>query len=349
MIISKFLAVIPLISSLVLSACSPEEERSVTKHRSQAHKVSVSLAEIKPVQHSQIVSGTVEAIKMLKLYNEESSRITKLPFYESDPIDAGDILVELDERLIRADLDKAIAQRKQAEVSLQRLKKLQPKKLASEEDVTLAKTTLDVARAEEKRQRTRLNKTRIKAPFAGIISQRLFEPGDVIPANSHILSLIDPEQLRIRLQVSERWVALISLGTRVDVSIDALGDRSLSGIIERIHPTIDAATRKGTIEVVLNPYPEGARAGQLARVNIQTEISERLVVPSRSIHHDIDGAHVFIVKDDRARKTPIRQGLDFAEYTEVLSGVEAGDAIVSKGFLGLRHNKTVKAYPENER
>lgn len=342
MIISKKTLGVFLLTACTLIACDSENATPAKKQFTKAHKVEISIARIQSVQHNQIITGSLEAINTLKLYSEENSRITSLPLHESDYAKSGDILVTLDNQLIQADLDKAIALVKQAKVSLQRLKKLQPKKLASEEDVTLARTTLDVANAEEKRQRTRLSRTTIKAAFDGVISQRNYEPGDVIAANSHILTLIDPKTLRVRLQLSEQWVSLVKVGSSVDVRIDALGDQVFSGTISRIYPTINPSTRKGTLEITLAPTPDGARAGQLARVNINTQATNKLVIPSRTIHHDIDGAHVFIINNEmKAQKVRIQQGLDFGEVTEVLSGVSVDDKVVSKGFLGLRHNKTV--------
>lgn len=342
MIISKFRVLILLITAWSLSGCGSDDNATAIKRSAKAHKVEISLASIKPVQHQQVVTGSLEAVNTIKLYSEENTRIIKLPFYESDQVKSGDTLVTLDKQLIQADLDKAIAQRQQAQVSLKRLKKLQPKKLASEEDVTLVRTTLDVAIAEEKRQQARLARTSITAAFDGVISQRHFEPGDVVAANSHILTLIDPHALRVRLQLSEQWVSLIRLGSSVDVSIDALGDRMYSGKISRIYPTINPSTRKGTVEITLDPTPEGARSGQLTRVHIQTETVDRLVIPSRAIHHDIDGAHVFRVNDEmKAEKIHIQKNLDFGGFTEVISGISINDKIVSKGFLGLRNNKTV--------
>lgn len=342
MIISKKTLGVLLLTSYLLIACDSDNATPANKQFTKAHKVIVSIAHIQTVQHKQIVTGSLEAINTLKLYSEENSRITSLPLFESDHASSGDILVTLDNQLIQADLDKAIALVKQAKVSLKRLKKLQPKKLASEEDVTLARTTLDVTKAEQKRQRARLSRTTIRATFDGVISQRNYEPGDVIAANSHILTLIDPKTLRVRLQLSEQWVSLVKAGSSVDVRIDALGDQVFSGTISRIYPTINPSTRKGTLEITLAPTPDGARAGQLARVNINTQATDKLVVPSRSIHHDIDGAHVFIINDEmKAQKVHIQQGLDFGEVTEILSGVSIDDKIVSKGFLGLRNNKTV--------
>ena len=342
MIITKKTLGVLLLTSLLLSGCGEDNTSVKQKHIAKAHKVEISIASIQAVQHKQVVTGSLEAINTLKLYSEESSRITSLPFYESDAVKTGDVIVTLDDQLIQADLDKAVAQRQQAKVSFNRLKKLQPKKLASEEDVTLARTTFDVAIAEEKRQRARLARTSITASFDGVISQRNYEPGDVVAANSHILTMIDPDALRVKLMLSEQWVSLVKSGSSVDVRIDALGDQTFPGSISRIYPTIDTSTRKGTLEITLDPKPAGARAGQLARVNIQTETINKLVIPSSSIHHDIDGSHVFIVNDEmKANKASIQQGLDFGEVTEVLSGVAVGDKVVSKGFLGLRNNKSV--------
>ncbi len=98
-----------------------------------------------------------------------------------------------------------------------------------------------------------------------MITERLFEPGDVVPLHSHIMTLIDPNSLQVKIRLSEIRIPLKQQGDKVEISIDALGDARYHGRISRIYPTIEPKTRKGTVEVVLLPVPAGARAGQLAR------------------------------------------------------------------------------------
>ena len=332
---------------LALSSCDTGSTNINTpKAQNTLHRVEVIDVEKKPVFLTQTVSGTLEAVTKIRLYNEESGRITKLPFYEGDFVKQGTLLVQLDNELLKTDVSKAKAAKAQAKVDLSRVKKLLPKKISTEEEVARASTVLDLAAAEEKRQLTRLQRTSIKAPIDGLITKRLYEPGDLLAQQSHIHSIIDPSELRLKASLAERWLPLVELNQPVTLRIDALGDKTFSANVARIHPTVDASTHKGIIEILLNPVPEGAKAGQFSRVEIELKATERLIIPVHTIQYEPEGAYVFRVIEDEdgktiAEKVFFDQGQQYGSVTEVLSQLDTGDKIVSRGYLGLRHGKKV--------
>lgn len=351
LISAKFVTTVFLTLSLstALISCDGSAERDITNKRYQpsVHRVDVVIAEKKPVNLTQSLSGTLEASTKIRLYNEESGRIVKLPFYEGDSVRKDTLLVQMDDALIKVDYAKARASREQAKVDLDRLKKLLPKKISTEEEVARARTELDLAIAEEKRQKTRLERTSIEAPIDGLITKRYFEPGDYVPPLSHIYTIIDPTILRLKASIAERWIPLIDTDQKAMVTIDALGGQKFPADIIRIHPTIDADTHKGIIEVVLNPTPANAKVGQFSRISIKLRSEQRLIIPVHSVHFEPDGAFVYIVDEDKdgkqaARKTSVVQGQQFGEFTEVLSGIEIGDRVVSRGYLALRDGKKVE-------
>ena len=231
--------------------------------------------------------------------------------------------------------------------NLSRLKKLLPKKISTEEEVANARTELDLAIAEEKRQVTRLKRTSIEAPIDGIITARLYEPGDMLPQHSHIHSIIDPSSLLLTTSLAERWIPLVEKGQAVSLRIDALGDKQFDAEIIRIHPTINTSTHKGIIEILLSPVPEGATVGQFARARIELKATDRLVVPAYTIQYEPEGSFIYrIIENDKgvtvAEKVKLEQGQQFGAVTEVLEGVNVGDKIVNRGFLGLRDGKKVE-------
>ena len=287
--------VFSVLFSLALTACDNVSNTSISGPRAEktTHRVEVVLAEKKSVSLTQTVSGTLEAVTRIRLYNEESGRITKLPFHEGDFVKKGDLLVQLDNALLKTDVDKAKASKEQAELDLRRVKKLLPKKIATEEEVAKARTILDLAIAEEKRQITRLQRTSIKAPINGLITQRLYEPGDMVTQQSHIHTIIDPDKIRLKASLAERWLPLVKNGQAVSLQIDALGDRKFDAHVARIHPTISTGTHKGIVEIILDPVPESAKVGQFARVEIELKASDRLVIPVHAIHYEPEGAYVY--------------------------------------------------------
>lgn len=338
-------------SSIAVSACDNSLNTGQTGSRPQkqaaAHVVATTPARLQSVHSKLTASGTIEAGTKVRLYNEVSARIRYLPYYEGDAVSSNTIVVGLDDEIIQAELDKASATREQAKIDYQRLKKLQ-KQLASDEEIARAHTAYNIAVADEQLQQTRLDKTNIKAPFDGIITERNYEQGDVVPMHSHILSMIDPESLQVTIHLSENWVTQIQVGDQVDIQIDALADSIHPGLIKRIHPTIDADTRKGTVEIEFQPVPFGARSGQLARVYLKTPPSSKLVIPAHALHHDGKGAYVYLVNEDRtSSKVYVRKGMQYGDAIEISSGLSIKDAVVVKGFNGLRHGKKVKVHNQD--
>ena len=337
-----------IISGIISSACDKTSNAgkagSSEVKQAPVHVVETTQAVIQSVQSKLTTSGTIEAGTRVRLYNEVNGKIRYLPYHEGDTVAAHTIIIGLDDEVIQAELDKATATREQAKIDYQRLQKLK-KQLASDEEIARAHTAYDIAVADEKLQQTRLDKTVIKAPFDGIITERYFEPGDVVPMHSHILSMIDPESLRVKIYLSEHWIPLIQSGDKVDVQIDALADSVHAGLIKRIHPTIDASTRKGIVEIEFQPAPFGAQAGQLARVQLKTRAADKLVIPAHAIHHDSKGAYVYVINDEsNASKTYVHKGVQFGETIEITSGLKTNDSLVIKGFNGLRHGKKVKVH-----
>jgi membrane fusion protein (multidrug efflux system) len=344
-----FAAVFCLILISGLLSCGTSDNQSINNFRAKQtlHRVEVITVERKPVSLTQTVSGTLEAVSKIRLYNEESGRIIQLPHHEGDFVKQGDLLVQLDNEILKTDVAKAKASREQAKVDLARLKKLLPKKISTEEEVAHARTELDLAIAEEQRQLTRLKRTSIKAPIDGLITRRLYEPGDMLAPQSHILSIIDPDELQLEASLAERWIPLVKENQPVTLRIKALGDRPFSASITRIHPAIDPDTHKGIIEIRLNPVPDNARIGQFVQAEIKLKATDRLIIPGHTIHFEPKGAYVFrVIEDDNgnsiAEKVFFKQGQQFNSVTEILSGLNPGDRIVSRGYLGLRDGKKVE-------
>ena len=111
--------------------------------------------------------------------------------------------------------------------------------------------------------------------------------------------------------------------------------------IGRIHPTIDPRTRQGTVEVDLALVPKGAVAGQLCRVKLQAPKVTKLVIPFAALRRDRVGEFAFVVVDGKATIKRVRSGLRLGNQIEILEGLNPGDAIVVRGFLGLRNGKKV--------
>jgi membrane fusion protein (multidrug efflux system) len=347
-VFSYFLSQIPLTSRSIfvilfifLSGCSDDQQRPSRPHGG-ASLVETAEVTREALQSNQSVTGVLQAVQRVRIFNQESGRIIQLPFYPGDSVNKGDVLVEIDDRLLRSQFDKARSSLKQARLDHKRLKSLVPRKLASEDELNRAQTNVELAQAEVTLIETQLGHTRIKAPFAGVISERHVEPGDVAPVHSHLLSIFDPNKLKIELDISELVLNQLKTGDTVSIRIDALDDKLWPGTINRIYPAIDSSTHQGKIEVIISESIDGARPGQLCRVQLSAKTSPRLTMPFSALRHNNQGEFVYVVNaDNKIHFTSVETGLLLGEQIEILSGLKPSDLVVTKGFQGLRDGKSV--------
>jgi membrane fusion protein (multidrug efflux system) len=286
--------------TLGLEACSKEAPPS---HRRPAK---VHLVEAAPVQRvdsgvTRVRTGTLRARREINIYSQEEGRVTALPFYEGDKVRKGQVVARLDDELLRSQLERAQATLRKANEDLKRIRGLYKKKLTTDEEMSRIETEQEVAKADVELLTTRLGYTVIKAPIHGVISQRLTEPGNVVEKHTHLLTISDPSSLVTEVSLSELILPQVAVDDPVKVTIDALGRAVHNGKILRIHPTLDPVTRRGTVEVEIKPVPNGARPGQLCRVEFTTRIAQRLVIPFRAIRRDDQGEYVFVLEKTRGK------------------------------------------------
>jgi membrane fusion protein (multidrug efflux system) len=330
-----------------LAGCSADSnspaKSSKPQRRDSTHLVEVSDVKQQTLSYAFERSGTLRALREARIISQEEGAVLRVLAREGDDVATGAVLVRLDDRVLAAELDKAVAKRKQFESDVKRLQRLRKKNLSSEEALTKAKTDLQIAAAEERLLETRHDYMTIKAPFAGTIAERLVNAGDVATKHQHLMTLVDSSSLVTVVSVSELLLPGLQVGDEVVVSIDALGKRGLPGAISRIYPTIDPKTRRGKLEVVLEQVPASARAGQFCRVIITSRRMNAITIPLAALRRDEQGEYVFVVDaEQQIDRRGIRTGLRLSDSVEVISGVNAGERVVTSGFLGLREGQKVK-------
>ncbi|MCP3871134.1 MAG: efflux RND transporter periplasmic adaptor subunit [Gammaproteobacteria bacterium] len=336
---------------LALQGCQESPVTATGSHRQKTprqHLVEVEEVSRRGVTTAHERSGSLRARRQVQIHNQEEGKISFLPYYEGDPVVEGEVLIRLEDGLLAAQLDKASANTRLARVNLNRIRDLMKKRATSEDERTRAQTALDVAVAEQRLLQTRLEYTRIRAPFSGIVTARNAEPGDVVAKHSHLLTISDPNTLMTEIHASELLLPLLKQGDPVNVRIDALGDKAFPGVIQRIHPALNPVTRQGVVEIALDPVPSGARAGQFARVTLETARIERILVSFEALRRDTEGEYVYRLEDDnRVVRIPVLGGIRVAGNIEILRGLEPGQRVVNRGFLGLSEGRKVQ--PVNTR
>ncbi len=332
-----------MLVALGLTACnnsgnSPQQNH---KHKEQPHWIEVSTVEIQTLQPERERTGNLQIRRWVRIHSQEKGRITQIPYYEGDSVHQGSLVASLDDSLLEPALHKAEAQLRLAQRERDRAEQLVQKQVASEDSLTRAIDNLAIAQAEVQMLQTRLNHARIHAPFDAIVSERRVEPEDIATENQHLLTLIDPTSLNAEVSLSELLLPHLKIGDPVEIRIDALGTKRFPGHILRIHPQVDPANRQARVEVAFDPVPEQARAGQLARILFRLPPQQALTVPFSCLRRDPQGTYLYRLVNGEATQARVETGLRSGNLVQITQGLNPGDRIIVKGFLGLRPGKKV--------
>lgn len=333
-----------VITAAILMTTACTEQATPVEKTAKPHLVEIITAQSQTLTIERERNGTLKALREIQIYNQEEGQITALPFYENDHVNKGDIVAKLDDRLLKAQLERTQALRRKAEQDLLRFKNLAAKGLTPQTEITRVETELAVAKADEHALLTRLDFTVMRAPISGIVSERHSEQGNIAERYTHLLTLSDQSSLITEVAVSELLINKLQVGDKPELSIDALGviEPPLRGTITRIYPNLDPFTRTGIVEITLKPAPTGARPGQLVRVTLQTQQAKRLLIPFTSLRRSTEGDYVFTIdSEQKAQITPVVTGLNVNDQVEIVSGLNDGVAVVVRGYTNLHANKEV--------
>ncbi|MDO6564818.1 efflux RND transporter periplasmic adaptor subunit [Amphritea sp. 1_MG-2023] len=325
---------------IVLSGC---DHQPAAKARSaKPHLVEVMQTSAANIELQRIRTGSLEAFQTINIYTQAEGIVKQILPREGDRVKRDQLLVTLDAQLLKAQLQRARAVRQQAETELTRIKGLIQRNLTARSELTSRETDLAVAQADEKVIATRLGYTRIRSPIDGVITARHTEPGNLAEQSSHLLTIADISRLRLKVDVSELLLNQLSIDMPVEIQIDALQNRqqqpfAVSGKISRIYPTIDPATRSGTLEISLNPAPQGARPGQFARVKFSIARQQVMLLPIGSLRQSADGSYVYIIdRDNKVQIRSLETGLKTGEQIEILTGLQPEEQVITRGFTNLK-------------
>jgi HlyD family secretion protein len=232
----------------------------------------------------------------------------------------------------QAEYDKTVAAAKVARAALDRadadlaLAQAGPTK----EETAVAEAAVQQAEAELKRSEWDLERTTIRAPYDGVITDRYVDEGDRVTAmpRVEIMELMDLSLLTAQLGVAERYIGQIHVGDPAVVHVKGSAD-AVPGMVVLINDKVDAANRNYRIRVALRNEQRRFKAGQFARVTLQVKSApQALTIPARAISYTGGEPQVFVYTDGRVRQRAVALGITNDKLVEVLSGLTEGEQVV---------------------
>ncbi|WP_439551427.1 efflux RND transporter periplasmic adaptor subunit [Falsiroseomonas sp.] len=286
--------------------------------------------------------GTLQARESVPLASLNPGVVTAIHFQEGTRVEANALLVELDQRIARANLASAETELRAAQVRFERSQQLSGSGFRSRQQLDDDRAAIDRAAAEVAVRQTQLAQLSVRAPFAGVLGQRDFGVGEYIEAGKRLVTLEDRSVLRVSFRVPERFLPKLAIGQSVELTLDAVPGRRFTGRVTLLDPRPGGNDRDIQVRAEIPNDAPMLPSGLFARIRLVIESRpDAIVVPPSAVSYMLTGAYVFKVVEGRARRVPVRVGLQFPDRVEILEGVAAGDQVVTAGQFNLDDGRRV--------
>jgi membrane fusion protein (multidrug efflux system) len=215
-------------------------------------------------------------------------------------------------------------------------------KYATAQSTDEAISNLAVSKAAVELASVQLEKTRIVAPFSGIVGLRHVSVGEYITAGLALVNLEAIDPVKTDFRVPEKFLPAIKVGQSIRIRVDAFPGETFDGKIYAIDPRIDVAGRSLLVRAQVPNADKRLRPGLFARVTVLLKLKEdALTIPEQAIVPQGDSQYVFKIDGGKVKLTKVTLGLRRSGHVEILDGLSAGDEVVTAGQLKLRDGTPV--------
>jgi membrane fusion protein (multidrug efflux system) len=306
--------------------------------------VEVAVARSDTVVDAILATGQIEAVQSIELRPDVEGRIAQILVREGASVSQGTPLFKVDDAELKAQVAQAEADRDLARQSLARTRDLLAQKASSQSELERAEAT---ARSDEARLdllKVRLQRTVVRAPFAGVVGQRTVSLGDYVTTDTRLLSLQTVSPQRATFQVPERYADQLKVGQQVTFQVAALRGKEFSGRVDFVDPVVQLPGRTITVKALtVNPKRE-LQPGMFIEARLATAVRPSAVVIPEDAVIALQGAtFVWVVADGKATRRQVDLGVRTPGFVEARSGVEPKDQVVVGGQERLGEGAPVMA------
>ena len=342
----------------------------------RAVQVQTGVAAMGRISESITLTGSLRAKESVDVSPRVAGRLTQLLVDTGQVVAKGALLATIEDDEIRQQIERSnatlavvdaqITQREaelaNARIELDRRIQLVEAGVLSRNELdtlemrhTVAKSQLELARAQrrqseaEQRELTiRLGQTQISSPISGIISRRLVATGALVTSANPIVTVVSVNPMIVDAQASERDIARVRRGLTVNVTIDSLPGETFTGRIMRISPTLDPQTRNGMLEIEIANRGGALKGEMFARINLDLGTShESILIPRDALVYRGDQPGAYTIEEQKAKYLPLQTGLTQGDKVEVLTGLIAGDLVITRGSNMLKEGDAVRVLEMN--
>jgi membrane fusion protein (multidrug efflux system) len=344
------LAIGALIYNKFFSARSKKLQATNTKGKGGGGKsgrngpVAVKLMIVKDttLENNIDVTGTIDANERVNLISETAGNITGIYFTEGSRVRKGQLLVKVYNQDQLAALKQNQYQIALARQNEYRSKILLQKEAISQQEYETSLTGLNTLVAQGDMLKAQLAKTEIRAPFSGTIGLRNVSPGGYLSPNTAIATLVNIDPAKITFSVPEKYLSLVSKGTRVSFTVSSSLDK-FRAVVYAIEPAIDVSSRTITVRAKAD-NPKGIlTAGSFAKINLELDkIAKTIMVPTECVIPDLKSSKVYLYHNGTALAKDVKTDLRTDTKVQIIEGLKPGDSLVVSGIIQMRPKAPLK-------
>lgn len=350
---------------LLSMGCGSKDSGSTEKYSKGSAEVSeerqVEILEITSGPFSYTISavGSLKAQETVTISPKKAGIIRRILVKEGDSVKKGQVLVELDDTDAKLQLERAEANLRQIEASLEtnrntlrRYERLFESKVIPQQTyddvklrVELDEARLDLAKAELKLAKQNLLDHQIVSSINGVVNLKIASPGEHVNVapKDEILTLVQMDPLDLEFYVPESWATKVRLGSRIQFLVKAFSQEKFSAIVQFVSPTVDPATRNVRMKAIVSNPQYRLKPGFFAEVTIPTGTrTDAILIPESALLSQEGKYYAFIVQEGIARRKEIETGMRFEGKVEILRGIQRGDRLITVGHEHLSDGMKVK-------
>ena len=310
-----------------------EEAASEDDETPAAVPVEVASVDLGTVRAAYSGTTTLEAEQEADIVAKVQGVVLELLVEEGDQVSSGQVVARLDRERLELQVRQAQATLDKLENDFRRTSELYEKKLISRDAFDKLQYDLEAQKAAVALAELDLSYTDVRAPFAGVISERLVKVGNLIGLHETLFRLDDFDPLLAVLHVPERELNTLRKGQEARLEFDAMPDQPFIGLLERISPVVDPATGTFKVTVAINSPDPRLKPGMFGRVNIVHDVHQDVVtVPRDALIIEDRGTYVYVASEGKASKVAVRTGYTTDGRVEILDdALTVGQAVVTSG------------------
>ena len=359
----KTMLVLAVAAALVACGKGSKESKDAKDDKAKPVQLQIAAEDLLTVQSNAlasgpVITGSIQPERKADLRAEVSAVVMQVLKENGEVVKRGDVLVKLDETAIRDSLGSAEAAAQasgqalvQAERQLERLKTLRASGMTSLQALDDAEVRRNSAQSESAAARTRavlarqqLQRTLVRAPFDGVVSERKVSAGDTAAIGKELLKVIDPTSMRFEGHVSADRISSVKIGQPVSFRINGYGGQEFRGIVKRVDPSANEVTRQVEVLVGFANATQPRVSGLYGEGRIEADSVAALMLPEGALVRSGDKAYTWRVKGNTLSKVDLVIGARDARTGnyEVRQGLSAGDTVMRSPSSGYKDGQKVE-------